>query len=230
MNVNYKKNKIKDCEDKNLNDLIKKLLICDPEKRISWEEYFNHPFFNSNKKVEDLNNKLNKLNKLKINDNKEHKIINFYDFNLEKTICQNDAEIEIIKNIDPTNFISIDDCLKSNDDSYYILGILGKYLKQIGIFVYIEKDTLSINKEFRDYQKNIFQLICNSYILKNKYLLEFELGERRLNEFDDDPVEIGNFNGELKRIILEAYNLNEEELLIFIRMNVRICIFFLHFY
>ena len=210
--VNYKKNKIKDCEDKNLNDLIKKLLICDPEKRISWEEYFNHPFFNSNKKVEDLNNKLNKL---KINDNKEHKIINFYDFNLEKIICQNDAEREIIKNIDPTNFISIDDCLKSNDDSYYILGILGKYLKQIGISVHIEKDNFPINKVFRDYQKNIFQLICNNYILKNKYLLEFELGERRLNEFDDDPVQIGNFNGELNRIILEAYNLNEEELLVF---------------
>ena len=30
-----------------LNDLIKKLLIADPKSRIGWEEYFNHPFFNS---------------------------------------------------------------------------------------------------------------------------------------------------------------------------------------
>ena len=81
--------------------------------------------------------------------------------------------------------------------------------------VQIEINTLSINQEIRDYQKNIFQSICNSDILKKKYLLEFDLDERRLNEFENDPVEIGNFNRELKRIILEAYNLNEEELLVF---------------
>ena len=29
----------------NLNNLIKRLLVEDPQKRISWNEYFNHPFF-----------------------------------------------------------------------------------------------------------------------------------------------------------------------------------------
>ena len=29
----------------NLDDLLKKLLKFDPEKRISWEEFFNHNFF-----------------------------------------------------------------------------------------------------------------------------------------------------------------------------------------
>ena len=32
-----------------LDDLIKKLLIKDPDKRIGWEEYFSHPFFQKNK-------------------------------------------------------------------------------------------------------------------------------------------------------------------------------------
>ena len=32
-------------DDKNLNDLIKKLIVIDPSKRINWENYFNHPFF-----------------------------------------------------------------------------------------------------------------------------------------------------------------------------------------
>ena len=32
-------------KDKILKDLLSKLLVQDPEKRISWEEYFNHPFF-----------------------------------------------------------------------------------------------------------------------------------------------------------------------------------------
>ena len=41
------KPKSKDCEDKVLDDLLNKLLVYDPEKRISWDEYFKHPFFNS---------------------------------------------------------------------------------------------------------------------------------------------------------------------------------------
>ena len=32
-------------KDKILKDLLSKMLVQDPEKRISWEEYFNHPFF-----------------------------------------------------------------------------------------------------------------------------------------------------------------------------------------
>ena len=32
--------------DKNLDDLIKKLLIIDPKERITWKQYFAHPFFN----------------------------------------------------------------------------------------------------------------------------------------------------------------------------------------
>ena len=37
---------IKETSDENLDNLINKLLERDPNKRISWDEYFNHPFFN----------------------------------------------------------------------------------------------------------------------------------------------------------------------------------------
>ena len=33
-------------DDNNINDLLKKLIVIDPDKRISWEDYFNHPLFN----------------------------------------------------------------------------------------------------------------------------------------------------------------------------------------
>jgi len=39
-NLNLKK-----CEDIDLNDLFKKLLVIEPNSRISWKEYFIHPFF-----------------------------------------------------------------------------------------------------------------------------------------------------------------------------------------
>ena len=32
-------------DNKNLNDLVEKLIVVDPLKRINWEDYFNHPFF-----------------------------------------------------------------------------------------------------------------------------------------------------------------------------------------
>ena len=35
-------------KDSLLKDLLSKMLVEDPEKRISWEEYFNHPFFKDN--------------------------------------------------------------------------------------------------------------------------------------------------------------------------------------
>ena len=38
----------KDTDDKILNDLIKKLVEFEPDKRINWNDYFNHPFFNEN--------------------------------------------------------------------------------------------------------------------------------------------------------------------------------------
>ena len=41
-------------DDKNLDDLLNKLLEKDYKKRINWDEYFNHPFF---KKKEDNENK-----------------------------------------------------------------------------------------------------------------------------------------------------------------------------
>ena len=34
-------------ENSALDDLIRKLLIEDPEQRLSWDEYFHHPFFST---------------------------------------------------------------------------------------------------------------------------------------------------------------------------------------
>ena len=34
-----------DPKDKNLKDLLSKLLVSNPDKRISWEDYFKYPFF-----------------------------------------------------------------------------------------------------------------------------------------------------------------------------------------
>ena len=55
-----KKNKLKPSGNKELDDLINKMLIINVNERISWENYFKHPFFNINE------DKINHLNQLKL--------------------------------------------------------------------------------------------------------------------------------------------------------------------
>ena len=39
-------------DDPDFKDLLNKLLVMDPKKRISWDQYFNHPFFSKNDESE----------------------------------------------------------------------------------------------------------------------------------------------------------------------------------
>ena len=56
---------IKKTDNKKLDDLINKLLEKDPEKRIGWNDYFNHPFFRKEITITYKSN-IKKENKIKI--------------------------------------------------------------------------------------------------------------------------------------------------------------------
>jgi serine/threonine-protein kinase ULK/ATG1 len=65
---------IKNIVDNDLKDLISKLLIINDTERISWEDYFKHPFFNFEKKdflklryIQDLSTLKNEINELYLN-------------------------------------------------------------------------------------------------------------------------------------------------------------------
>ena len=61
-------------KDPVLNDLIKKLLEEDPEKRLSWDEYFNHPFFATEQQSSSTNLPKNAGNK-----NSRYKFVKDFD-------------------------------------------------------------------------------------------------------------------------------------------------------
>ena len=68
--------KLKQTGNEELNDLIKRLLIKDPKKRLNWEQYFKHPFLTEepNKititlKVEDNDRTNNEFNNIYFLDN-----------------------------------------------------------------------------------------------------------------------------------------------------------------
>jgi len=44
-NIHYNQNKLKKTGNEDLDDLIRRLLTEDPKKRITWDEYFKHSFF-----------------------------------------------------------------------------------------------------------------------------------------------------------------------------------------
>ena len=46
----YANNIKKETDDLKLNDLIKKLVVIDPHKRMEWDDYFKDPFFINKKK------------------------------------------------------------------------------------------------------------------------------------------------------------------------------------
>ena len=54
-------------DNENLDDLIQKLLIKDPNKRIKWKEYFEHPFFKKKPEPNSITINLKVYNKDKLN-------------------------------------------------------------------------------------------------------------------------------------------------------------------
>ena len=104
--------------NKDFDDLIKKLLIKEPEKRISWEDYFNHPFLKINQNI--INQKIDNKN---LNNKK---IFEKY-FGLGRTeknylfnCIANQIELNRGKNIDSPNANLRKTALGANPPYYYL--------------------------------------------------------------------------------------------------------------
>jgi len=89
---NLKRFFLKSTNNENLDDLIRKLLQEDKNKRLNWEEYFNHPFFKRN-------NKFNLIYEKNINDDSEEIIFG------NKFVENNKNNIELIINNEKKNLI-----------------------------------------------------------------------------------------------------------------------------
>jgi len=63
--IKFGKKILKKTNNEKLDDLINKLLEKDPEKRIGWDDYFNHPFFRKEIKII-YKRKIKNINKIRI--------------------------------------------------------------------------------------------------------------------------------------------------------------------
>ena len=195
--------KIEEIEDENLKDLMKKIFVIEPKNRISWSNYFDHPFFKENNE-EDYPDKI----EFDLGENlKDNKFLNcfvytdkntgkkFFVKQYLKNFCENKNNIEIFKKA-----ILYAKSLKNNKhslkfknaktlkDYYYfeyefIEGeILTEYLKK-NVF-----DEQELRKKIQDFYyklineidiKNIsFSVLTTDSILidKNKNFILFDFG------------------------------------------------------
>ena len=91
--------KLKLSNDDKLNDLLNKMLKININERISWEEYFNHPFFNQ--------------------DNSELFKVNSDDKHLKQNICENYIEEHSTHNIIPFNKIGLNNNKNKRIENLY---------------------------------------------------------------------------------------------------------------
>lgn len=113
----------------------------------------------------------------------------------------------------PNDFISIDECLKSNDEHFMILGILAKYLEKIGIVCSVERKN-AMNEEDQQDANQLLQFIFNGYILKKKYILDFALSPKRIEQLINNEDQRDKFNENLKMELSKGLSIDKGELII----------------
>ena len=114
----------------------------------------------------------------------------------------------------PNNFISINECLNSEDEQFFILGILAQYLENNGITPVIESQARVGNEEEETNAGTVLQFICNGYILKDKYILDFELRNTRVKQLYENKDELNKFIKNFKEKMSKIFKLNKEDLIV----------------
>ena len=156
---------IKSTGNKNLDDLIKNLLIKDPNNRLKWDDYFNHPFFK--KKPESNITLIVKVNE---KDKKDDEFNNIY-------FLDNDFKMK--NSLEKKNY-------KENEE-------INNLIKSNGIELYInDKKQDKINKFFKPEQEGEYtiKIIFNKKIKDCSYMFSWceNITSIDLSSFDSSSV------------------------------------------
>jgi len=124
-------------------------------------------------------------------------------------------KIEDIKKNLKNKIISIDNCINTGDGHLLVIALLAKYLEEkIKIPTIIEAPDMMLDAEEQNYGKNIIEFISNGFIVKNKYLLDFKLNNKRIDELTKDEKKRKAFNANLKKFLATSYKLKENEVIV----------------
>ena len=190
-------------------------------------------------KIENEQDKRDKLNKALIIERHSIELSNFYEYPPEerdKHVVQllkdinylgeiNKKEMKREKSINKDKYISIEEAFQNNkhkkingfNNEFYVLALLGKALQIQGCSVLIEKnfpENLEQNKEMN----TTIQFLANGMYNFIKYIFYFDLGEGKHNKLLKDLNERNNFNLKLRKKLHQIFNLAENDI---IMTNIR---------
>ena len=123
--------------------------------------------------------------------------------------------IEVDSAQNPNKYIPINDALKSSDQDYLILGILGEYLTKQGVVSAIEKrDQNQLSKEKLKEIDTFLQFLINGLSNLKKHEFRFDFGWEKdnliLTTFEDQQ----SFMNELKVSLSKGFNIKTNEVII----------------
>ena len=168
----------KQAEDPKLRDLINKLLVEDPDKRLSWEEYFNHPFFAKEEIVSTTSN-VNNLIK-----NERYSYIKDFDlgFKNDSYKCYIAKDLKKNKNVIIKSYKM--DFIKSHEIYFKTEYDLSKAFKGNERVLHL----INIYNDEKEKTTNLVYNYIDSEILSN-YITHHEFTEKELQKLNKDLFE-----------------------------------------
>ena len=173
--------KLKNIDDKELNDLMNRLLQININERISWDEYFNHSFFKS----DNLDNKnLENLPFFNFKCKIHSQNFNFYCQNCQLNICESCLEKHNTHTIIPFNNIGLNNdeinksekLLKEIENNINLLNKIKSEIQSIFHKMKLVKENITIyeNDSKNDYKKYYIEVLERiNFQLQNKLNFSF---------------------------------------------------------
>ena len=183
-------------DNSDLNDLITKLLTINQNKRISWEDYFKHPFFsNNNRNKVEINYLMQKLKEEKNKNAKLNEKINQLLFELNEEKNKNKILEEKLKKYE--NETSIEN--KINKESLWMNNLLDKDKEIKELKQKLSRFPFELNEgeklmtvTFKSFDQKIphFSVICKNTDIFNQ--IEKQVYEEYKNYYDSDNYFVAN--------------------------------------
>ena len=179
--------KLKLSEDNDLNDLINKMICIDLNKRISWDDYFNHSFFKKDPQFE-FNCKIHS------------KIIGGYCLNCKNNICEECFNNHLNHNMISFNKIGMNEEEKKMSENLIKeieinVNKINKMKEDLSLFVGKFKDIKENTNIYENDDKNNFKRYYMKYleIMKDKSKIEGNLNIDLCKQdwiFENEIIEI----------------------------------------
>ena len=152
-------------------------------------------------------------NKQFINRNIQNSNIKIIDLLQDMAIlgCLTTKLIQSTLLVKPDSFVLIEEAIKKEeeDPQLFILGMLAKYLNNLGIKTVIDRIPITSNEKNINLSNTVLQFLSNGLIFKKKFYLSFDLPKNIRQELLTSEKKKSNFNENIMKALKELYGIKE---------------------